>query len=109
MDKKIKAIFETRSIWEDAVNDTPIGFAPLAIMLHGIGTLPEINAPLTEAYHPYALISMTTRYTDGKYDGQLGWIHLDSEIKQTLSNLLFDNDMTDQWIYFAQILEPNNG
>ena len=104
MKEKAKVYFEQRKEWDDAVKDTNDDLIPLAVMLHKVKSLPEIaeTIKVSDDYHPFALIAMTTRFLDVEKDGQLGWIHLDTEVKQTLSNLIYDNKMMDEWIYFAQ-------
>lgn len=97
--------YEIRETWEDAIRDTPIELAPMAIRLNKIDSLPDIDAKLSDMYHPFALIAMTTRYQHDRYDEELGWMHLDSETKQMLSDFLYASELTDTWVFIAQIPE----
>lgn len=90
--------------WEDAVAKTPIELFPVAVNLHTVSSpLPDIDAEISDNYHPYALIAMTTRFVNEEFECKLGWIHLRSDVKKILSNLLFDAGKTDEWVFFAQI------
>jgi hypothetical protein len=97
-----KADFVQHDTYELALADTAEDLAPLAVMLKTVGSLPDVDAELSESYHDSCLVCMTTRYADKKYNGQLGWMHLPSDTKGNIASMLFDNGIIDEWVYFSQ-------
>lgn len=95
--------YTTHITWEEAVANTDSELFPFAAKLVRVSDTPDITADfaLGENHFPYVLVSMTTRFLNPAHDNKLGWFPLESEIKQDLSKLLYDNNVVEEWVYFS--------